>query len=270
MPHLTYTYYSLDDLYVAADNSKYRTHPHNLDRSHIIRWAGGTLDEALEMLRMGDEGSLTEASQIVTEALKLIDTELEVPTIEPLWDVTGSEVDVGRFTSGVPECMVEYEPVTISRVGKTVTLCASTMYSASLSHASIVKRGAAIVGLALALERSGHAVELWADMSTHRHAPTQNTRQTLRVRVKGPNDIIDPARIAYVYMHPTMLRQLCFAVGTTMPYPHAEGLFEMPINPEQDLPEGTIYLPTLKSGRDVPDADRLIRSTLENLGLLTN
>jgi len=40
------------------------------------------------------------------------------------------------------------------------------------------------------------------------------------------------------------------------------------IDPARDLPDGTIYLPSLRSDHDVPEADQFLKQYLGELGLL--
>ena len=120
--------------------------------------------------------------------------------------------------------------------------------------------------LALALSRLGHACELWADISS-RHPDGRVLH--MRILVKGVNDEIDPARIMFAFAHPAMLRRLGFAVKRQCKF---GGRFDpnicSPEPPARDLPDGTIYLPEICSGHDVPDADEFLRKYLGELGLL--
>ena len=42
------------------------------------------------------------------------------------------------------------------------------------------------------------------------------------------------------------------------------------VDPKHDLPDGTLYLPALRSAVDVPDPAKLIVDSLRTLGLLTD
>jgi len=235
-------------------------------------WAGATCEEAFGLASNGWADGLTKATEIVNNALALVEREHPAQTFESYHDVVGGQVDVGRYLAGMPECMVEYEMPPISRVGRVVTLVASVSYSGAISSESAFKRGAAITALALALEATGHETELWADLSSE----SRNGHFSyVRVLVKGAHDLVDPERIAFAYGHPAMLRRLGFMESFAMPanmhlsFGLGKG-YGLPTDCEHDLPDGTIYLPSLRSSSDVPDADRFVTDHLRSLGLLSD
>ena len=225
------------------------------------KWRGATWDETLILARNGWADELDSALQLAESAIETADKEHMTDSFnQPVWDVTGAQVDVGAFLAGTPECMIDYPLSTTSKAGRVITLCASVIYSCALEPETVKKRGRLITALALALSRLGHNVELWADLSG------KNGDGVIRHRVlvKGADDELDPARIMYAYAHPTMLRQLHFSVMEGRGFRASQ----MPMPPKRDLPEGTIYLPELTAYRDVPDADVFLRAHLGELGLL--
>lgn len=258
------TYESLDEWAETAIKHRYDVQVSN-------SFAGDNgWNDAIDMIKNGWEMGLREAMPISETALKTVETETELPSFNAEWLMSGSEVDVGRYLQGIPECMIEYEPTTISKVGRVITLCASVSASGSISAESMLRRGAAVVGLAMALEQCGHAMEIYAEM----HATGRNDSDgTTRVLVKGAHDQIDPARIAYALGHPGMLRRFAFACMHELPPKIRTALgtgitYGTPTNPRQDLPDGTIYLPCVRSNHDIPDADRFIIETLREIGLV--
>lgn len=271
------TYFSLDDFADAAVRHHGNGSP--AERGDMAfsmdseSWSLGvkSVADAAELARTGWQDGLTDAMPLADKALQTIESEIETLEFNALWDVSGGEVDIDRYIQGVPENMIEYETVPVSSVGKVVTLCASGCYSGALSAKNVLRRGAAIVGLALALEKSGHACELWLDMSTGRRDRMGHRIET-RVLVKGAHDTVDPARIAFAYAHPAMLRKLAF--GDWLAAPQATkravnipGSFGCPVAPKQDLPDGTIYLPELRTADDVEEPEAFILDTLDKLGL---
>lgn len=128
-----------------------------------------------------------------------------------------------------------------------------------------------ITALAVALNMVGYAVELWVD-----HTVTNQGRDDyaqVRVCVKGANDELDVSRIMFAYAHPAELRGIAHPARFEMPsavksaigFP---GHFGVPTKPTEDMPEGTIYLPSLTSDRDVPDADQALLGYLTELGIV--
>lgn len=272
-----HTYYSLDDFAEVA-RSQMSTEmgrkrmERNEDRD---KWTGGSLEQAFEWISQGWEEGLQEAMPLVDSALKLVDQEFDYPEFTSNYDVSGCEVDVSRFLAGVPENMLEYELTPVSKVGKVITLCASVMYSSGVSVQQCLKRGAAITALATALQRCGHEVELWADFTCGEpFSHTSKVVASTRVLVKGCHDVVDPSRIAYAYANPTFLRQLLFLEWLSMPADVKKavdigGCYGNPQDCIHDLPDGTIYLPTLNTGQNSAESgEKMIMGTLRKIGLI--
>jgi len=224
-------------------------------------WKGASFEEALELARNGWTDELDGALELAESAVTFAEQEHMTDSFnQPVWDVTGAQVDVGAYLAGTPECMIDYPLSTTSKAGRVITLCASVTYSGSLSAETVIKRGRVITALALALSRLGHNTELWADLTG------KNDKGELQVRVlvKSADDELDPAKVMYAFAHPSMLRQLHFSALEKRGYPSNQRVIPL----VRDLPEGTIYLPELRTASDVPNADEFLRKYLGELGLL--
>jgi hypothetical protein len=233
--------------------------------------------DAEDLALNGWDKHLDDVLRIAEEAIELCETRHQIIKPEMRYDVTGDSVDIGRYLAGEPECMMDYPLVPVSAVGKVITLCASVCYSAAVTADQMLARGQVITALALALTQVGHQVELWADMSSRCAAGDSLHRRVLisrtRVLVKGAHDLLEPSKIAFAYAHPAMLRQLLLAVEddvSTDPEFRGFGSWAPPCSPEQDLPDGTIYLPELKASESQPEAAEMLRQYLSQLGLLAD
>lgn len=268
-PFVSCTYYSLNEY---ADAAAKRVD----QNGHDVYDFGSAFafEDALKGAREGWPEQLDETLEIVESAIALCEKEHEIETFTPVWDVTGSEVDVARYLTGEPECMIDYPLAKTSKVGKVITLCASMSISGAISAADITRRGQTIVALAMVITQLGHSAEIWLDDSTAPGGTGLASRYLMgrtRVLVKGANDTVDPARIMFAFAHPGSLRGLGFAIEHGWPKefqrlagPSYGGV--MP--PLEDLPEGTIYLPELRANSKVPDPHAAIKSHLGELGLL--
>jgi hypothetical protein len=180
--------------------------------------------------------------------------------------VAGAEVDVARYLSGEPENMIDFPTLPTPKQGRVITLCASISYSVSIQPDVIKRRGQVLCALALLLSRLGYNSELWVSMCAESGYKTAE----VKVLVKGANDTLDPARVMFAYAHPSALRVLMFGCQDS----HASKGFDFgatrgrPVAPIKDLPEGTIYLPELMSGRNIPDAHEELKRYLRETGLL--
>ena len=234
-------------------------------------WTGLTRKSSAEAYKLGREGwtkELPEALRIAESAISKVETDHTMPVFVPVFDVCGSDVDMGRYMSGEPECMVDYPLAQVVKAGRVITLCASMSVSGAVDAKSIVRQGQAVVALALALSQLGYAIEIWSDLTGKTYSDAYSVT---RVLVKSADDVLDPERIMFALAHPAMLRVFTFAAlmrfsseskcNTTMQIPH---------NPIEDLPEGTLYLPAICSSSDVPDADAQLLKWLRQLEIVTD
>lgn len=153
-----------------------------------------------------------------TKRIRDIVSKINVPVFQEAMtqtfhDTSGSYVDVDRYLSGEPECMVEFAPDT--RVKKTVRIGFSATYSAIETEATINNRGAAIGALIDILESRNIRCEVVA--ITAFASKTSGDIVSLECTIKNPEQPLDLDRIAFVCAHPAFLRRLGFAIGETFP-----------------------------------------------------
>jgi hypothetical protein len=123
----------------------------------------------------------------------------------PVWDVSGATVDVARFLSGEPECMIDFPLRQTVTAGRVITLVSSADCNMGSDWLS---RGIMATGLGMALHRMGYATEMWTD--NYGLSPLADQYQ--RVMVKSTSDEIDPARLMFAFGHSGMLDPLAFSV----------------------------------------------------------
>lgn len=257
----THTYQSLSEL--LEDSRPYRDDSACADdRSGF---AGCKWSDVDNWLAHGWHYGLVEATEIAESAINLITADQPLMTFETEYGVTGSEVDIARYLTGQPENMLEYLPITVSRAGKVISVCVSCSVSGAVSAKGIIKRGAAIVGLCLALEKTQHATEIWLDLAGTPFSSRKADQVDIRVLVKGAHDVTDPGVLAFVLGHPGMLRKVMFAA--LLRHGCSPSSYK-PVDPPKTLPDGTIYLPCLLSVMNVPDPQTFITDSLRELGLL--
>lgn len=166
-----------------------------------------TVDQALEMGRTtGYQDAIPEA----TELLKHIETDLGMGTIntfESVFDVAGSEVDMGRYLTGIPECMQEAMPMKVMRTGRVIKVLVPICCAATVPESTIRARGAAVMALVDVFAQAQHPVEIYAV-----HAIGAGTRQHLSyaIKVQESDQALNMGRIMFALAHPSMLRQLAF------------------------------------------------------------
>lgn len=235
-------------------------------------WAWGDLktwDRVLETAASGWDEHLEATLRIAEDAVSTVEQDTQSWGFQTVYDVTGTDVDVDRYLTGVPECMIAYPLIEVPRVGRVITLCASISVSGSVSERTLVHRGQVLTALAIHLSRMGLSTELWADF-TASPGHGRGDKGTIRTLVKGANDVLDPARILYAYAHPSMPRGLGFACWPDLTAQGVQGTISSnaPGPPSHEgMPEGTIYLPELLTSSGSPNAADELRALLRQCGI---
>lgn len=204
-------------------------------------WAGASWEEALRLAEDGWTTVLPEVEAEVAELRERVGDQVLTTALVPAWDVTGSEVDVGVYLSGVPECMVDAVPQRISARGRVVTFLVPTGYVNTTPHSAVHHRGVALAALCSSIIASGHSVEIWSGFCSY---VSKTDRYAAVARVVSAAEPLDLGRLMFVMAHPAMLRRLWFAVWDSAPEPVARrfkeevyGRASYDCYPE-DLPEG--------------------------------
>lgn len=160
-------------------------------------WAG-----ALKMAEDGWEegrGSIYKASETIFDIL-----DPENPMMGVDRDVVGHTVDVGRFVSGDPECMITTAPGVGRAPLKVVAVCGAL---GNVDAQRMAHRGAATVALVDYLETLQYRVELWAAY----HNEHGGNKAAVAVCVKEADQPVDLDRLGFFIAHPAAMRRINFA-----------------------------------------------------------
>jgi hypothetical protein len=261
------TFHSMAEFAASADaGTAYK------DNVNAADWYGASFADAMRMARDGWQEHAEDALRVAESAVEMAEKEHMMDTFDMTWAVAGDEVDIGRYLTGEPECMIAFPLSKTSKQGRVITLMASVITSAAIKPETVIRRGKLVCALALALSRLGHSTELWAisHLKANASGNPRDRDNEILVRIKGADDALDPARILFAYAHPSMQRRLCFAAACNLPKGwNAARPTKWPSR-QQDRTswEGAIMLPELRSPKDVPDADVFLRKYLGELGLL--
>lgn len=210
-------------------------------RSGDEEWTGASWEEALRLAEDGWTTVLPEVDAEVADLRDRVGDEVLTTALVPAWDVTGSEVDVGVYLSGVPECMVDAVPQRISARGRVVTFLVPAGYNNSTPHSAVHNRGVALAALCSSIIATGHSVEIWSGFCPF---VSDTDRFASVARVVSAAEPLDLGRLMFVMAHPAMLRRLWFAVWDSAPEAAARRMHDSHYGhasydclPE-DLPEG--------------------------------
>jgi hypothetical protein len=242
-------------------------------------WPGASWQEAL---RLAEDGWTTVLPEVEAEVAELRERVADRTTtmLLPAWDVTGSEVDIGAYLSGEPECMVDAVPQRVSARGRVVTFLVPAGYNHTTSHAAVHHRGVALAALCSSILAVGHSVEIWSGYCAY---VSGKDRFASVARVISAAEPLDMGRLMFVMAHPAMFRRLWFSVWDSAPTPVARRMCAKRYGSEpfgcyaEDLPTGITdpyVLPFLSPADpewESPEtALAWCRETFTNLGLLRN
>lgn len=117
-----------------------------------------------------------------------------------VFDVAGDRVDVGRYCSGEPDCMV-----TSQKKGKPIVkILINGSAACFVNSETILERGKAILNIMSGLESNGYSTEIvWISYCT------QGTK--LEIKLKSAREYFDLAKMSYWLVCPSVLRRLSFA-----------------------------------------------------------
>jgi hypothetical protein len=171
----------------------------------------GSMSTLLNQCRFGWEQELPATMELVESVTEKLIRERKIqPAFEPVWDVAGAVVDIGRFVSNEPECMISFPLATTT--AKPVITLVTCMSLGWVSQQEVLAQGRAVCALAMALQATGHSVEIWSDNVTgfqgRWHLNPKALTHTVKVKVKGANDVLDPGQLMFALANYAMGRSL--------------------------------------------------------------
>ena len=265
--HCVSTYASLTEFAEYAESFADRF-GRKLWSSYRAHWSFGSEDtrddyrDAYTMAREGWDYHVDAALALTDQVVEAVRDDT-VTDFRPVWDFQGSQVDIGAYLTGEPECMIDYPPTETTKVGRVVTICVSLSVSSAMSTEAVIARGVMITALAEILSQRGLNTEIWGDRTSTHGAYSA----THRILIKGTNDVIDHSRILYALANPSMLRVLAFSADMGLPADWmgcGQGMGQVGTT-RQDMEEGTLYLGSHAGSYDMAAE---LRGYLKQLGLL--
>jgi hypothetical protein len=178
----------------------------------------GTRDygEAMSLVRNGWSEHRDEAKTMAQRVVANVQQTMR-PMHVPVYDVSGSFVDIGAYLEGIPECMVDFQQEMAPTTGRVVTILVSAFVSCAVSRDAIVKRGVAIAALIEALACHNVSVELWSEMAGGESFTVKGGKYvSILTKVKGASDALDLDHLMFAIGHPSMFRRLYFGASETL------------------------------------------------------
>lgn len=122
---------------------------------------------------------------------------------------SGASVDMGRFVTGEPECMIEFAPTPKESMGRVVKIIVAGVASSGVDSEDIKRRGIAVLALVDTIHKMGVGIELWWESCIEGY--TQGTHSTV-VKLHDSSEPLDIDSVMFSLAHPSMLRRLVFSV----------------------------------------------------------
>jgi hypothetical protein len=264
----------------AADPEEYWTREiQNSNMNGRARFTGcETIENAVRLAGRGLKAEGLESVAIAKDVIKELQQERQLPEFEPVWDVSGLDVDIERYLTGEPECMIEYPVAEVLATGPVVTLVVGMNYSAIISKDAILAQGQFCVALALALAECGYSLEIWSEIHVGEDSPRFRMRPgwaiKVRTKVLEAGTSIDPGGLMFALAHPSMLRIFGFAAMHLAPKTYRYGVgvgggygYPWPID-SADWPENAIILNTRAGQATTEELRDEVLDQLRALGIL--
>ena len=239
-----------------------------------VSWQGDTktLTEACDVARNGYGAIRSDVDSILDKVTERLDMKFSEHYVTE-YATSGSSVDMGRFVTGEPECMLEFLPESSATMGRVVKIIIAGTASASISASHIIARGVAVVALLETIHKMGVGVELWWESCIEGN---DGRAYSTVVKLHDSNDHLDIDSVMFSMAHPAMLRRLTFSVqeqsataseqratsvGSGYGYPH-----DMAYTKIQDY---DVVVEKLQDGRGdiVKDPFAWVLTTVQGLGL---
>lgn len=141
-------------------------------------------------------------------------------------DVSGANVDMGKFVTGEPECMMEFAQEPAASMGRVVKIVVGGSCSWTIDKQWIINRGTAVVALVDTLHKLGVGVEVWWESNVGGESNGKGNKYTTACKVHDSAEPLDVDSIMFALAHPAMLRRLKFSVQEKSRYGRKSGAYK--------------------------------------------
>ncbi len=180
----------------------------SLDNQRLEWYGGVSLASAITLGWQGWPEGKTRLQNILKriESLRLMP---QAWRAGPVWDVAGEEPDVARFLEGSPENMMTITPQ-IQPHGKVLRLLVEGGYSSYRKPEHVLLRGAALLSAIHTAKMLGYTMDITLMFCVRTLDARENMEVTIPILRAG--DVLDLDRLAFMTLHPCVLRRLMFAM----------------------------------------------------------
>jgi hypothetical protein len=232
-------------------------------------WSGAaSWDEAITLARHGWDEQRDRVAFISRNIRQEIAPRMQTNYVSS-YNVAGGTVSVGRMLSGNPRCMMRMDPIRTAKPGRVITILVNVGALGFVSPETIITRGTAICSLVECLTMMHHGTEIVVE-STVSQMSGKMEMMTVTVRVKRANESLDMGRLMFALANPSTLRRLVFSRREQVGFVASGGYGATEHSQTVDEFHPAVHCDYMGSGKNtVEDAERWVRETLTEFGLLT-
>lgn len=174
-----------------------------------------SFDEALNLAKSGWFEGLKQLKEMHILDLPLKEELQQHYEIQSKYDVAGSSVNIGRYLSGLPDCMRRINTLVAhalpARIQKVIIV---GTFHRKVPVADVLKRGYTVYQIIDALEMANIQTEItiaFASNKLNMQAEDDYDFYETYIKIKDTTDIIYPEKLLFCLAHPSMLRRLVFS-----------------------------------------------------------
>lgn len=181
-----------------------------------------SFQEAMNLARYGWVEGLEKIKKLDKLDLPINETFQQNYDIQTEYDIAGGAVNIGRYLSGVPDCMrcmhISNEHTLPARVQK---IFINGIYHKDISTNKVLQHGYKIYQIIEALEMANIQTDITLAFGVNKHIMYSNYDYDFYetyIKIKKPEDVMYPEKMLFCVAHPSMLRRLVFSEWERNPY----------------------------------------------------
>jgi len=141
-------------------------------------------------------------------------------------DYGGSFVDMDRYLSGDPECMVEYVSEPQARQGRVVRILVNMCASSAVRSEVMIARGVAVTALVGLIHRMKCGVEVYLEYPISLTGAQRGADWSALVKVHDSSETLDINNLMFAICNPSSLRRVGFGLAEVSPWSKAARMYQ--------------------------------------------
>jgi len=174
-----------------------------------------------QAIKLAEDG-WDEGAKMIKDGIDEIRATGKQYTFSPKYEVSGESVDVGRFLTGEPECMQEWEMIETSG-NKVIDIYFNTIASGGYSTQCLINYGVSVLSIVDYLESIGVRCNIYTYYSFSTKFGGNGDKRMVFVKTKSANEALNISTLAFALAHPSMMRRFMFKILESFENFHSVG-----------------------------------------------